>query len=335
VVSTDLRELTLGALFVLRFDLRNPAHAQTAMADRYDAVLEMAEWADRLGCVSLVLSEHHGAEDGYLPSPLPMAAAIAARTTDVRINIAALLAPFYDPVRLAEDLLVIDHLSRGRVDLILALGYVRQEFELYGIDRRDRVRRLTEVVEVLHGAFRGEPFEVDGRTIQITPGPYREHGIRLTLGGSSEPAARRAARLGTAFLPSVPEVWDHYREESIALGRPDPGPCTIPEDNRIVALAEDPDEGWAQMAPFFLHEMNAYGAWWEQEQIGSPYRPVATADELRATGKYAVLTPEQYVEELRAMPFPLAFLHPMCGGMPIDLAWSSLRLFEERVLPVV
>jgi alkanesulfonate monooxygenase SsuD/methylene tetrahydromethanopterin reductase-like flavin-dependent oxidoreductase (luciferase family) len=325
----------MGALFVLRFDLRNPAIARTEMADRYEAVLEMAEWAERLGCVSLVLSEHHGSEDGYLPSPLTMAAAMAARTTTTRISIAALIAPFYDPVRLAEDLLVLDHLSRGRIDLVLASGYVRQEFELYGIDPKSRVRRLTEVVSILRAAFAGKPFEVDGRTVQITPGPYRQDGIQLTLGGSSEPAARRAARIADAFIPSVPEVWEHYRDEVLRLGRPDPGPCQIPEDNRIVALAEDADAGWEQMAPFFLHEMNAYGAWWEQERIGSPYRPCESTDELRATGRYAVLTPEEYVEELRAQPFPLAFLHPMCGGMPIDLAWSSLRLFEERVLPIV
>jgi hypothetical protein len=100
-----------------------------------------------------------------------------------------------------------------------------------------------------------------------------------------------------------------------------------------VALATDPEEGWRQMAPFFRHEMEAYGAWQAQEGIASPYQSVADDEELRSSGRYAVLTPADFVEELRAEPFAFTILHPLCGGMPIDLAWESLRLFEREVLP--
>jgi alkanesulfonate monooxygenase SsuD/methylene tetrahydromethanopterin reductase-like flavin-dependent oxidoreductase (luciferase family) len=323
----------MGLAFALRFDLRNPAFAGTALADRYDAALEMAEWADGLGCATVVLSEHHASPDGYLPSPITMAAAMAARTKDVRFTIAALIAPFYEPVRLAEDLLVLDHLSRGRVDLVLAAGYVRQEFELFGIPSRERGARLTEAVAVLRAAFAGDPFEHQGRTIQLTPGPYREGGLAITLGGSSAAAARRAARIGDAFIPSMPEVWDTYREEVVALGKPDPGPAAIGLETRTVAVAADADAGWRQMAPYYRHEMDAYGAWQAQEGIASPYQTVTDDEELRASGRYAVLTPDAFVEELRAQPFAFTILHPLCGGMPIELAWESLRLFEREVLP--
>ena len=80
--------------FGLRFDFRNPDFAHTTPAERYQAGVEMAEWADRLGCFTIVVSEHHGSPDGYLPSPLPMIAAMAARTTNVRFIVAALIAPF-------------------------------------------------------------------------------------------------------------------------------------------------------------------------------------------------------------------------------------------------
>jgi alkanesulfonate monooxygenase SsuD/methylene tetrahydromethanopterin reductase-like flavin-dependent oxidoreductase (luciferase family) len=319
--------------FALRFDLRNPELAGTELADRYDAALEMAEWADGLGCVSIVLSEHHASPDGYLPSPLTMAAAMAARTKDVRFNIAALIAPFYEPIRLAEDLLVLDHLSRGRVDLVLAAGYVRQEFELFGVPSRERGARLTEAVAVLRAAFTGEPFEHQGRTVHLTPGPYRKDGLAITLGGSSEAAARRAARIGDAFIPSMPEVWDFYRDEMIVLGKPDPGPAGFALETRTVAVASDPEAAWTEVAPFFRHEMDAYGAWQAQEGIASPYQTVTDDDELRTSGRYAVLTPEGFVDELRAQPFAFTILHPLCGGMPVDLAWESLRLFEREVLP--
>jgi len=322
----------MSVLFGLRFDFRNPGFAGTTHAERYAAALDIAEWADRLGCVSIAVSEHHTSSDGYLPSPLPMVAAMAARTSQVRLMVAALVAPFYDPLRLAEDLVVLDHLSRGRVDVIVAGGYVREEFAMYGVPMTERGPRVTETVATLKAAFTCEPFEFRGRTVHVTPPPYRPGGPSIILGGSSEPAARRAARIADGFIPSVPEVWDFYRDEVQRLGRPDPGPSPISE-NRTVALAEDVEKGWEQMAPFFLHETNAYGAWQAQDNIASPYRAVDDVDELRAKGRYAVLTPNEFVTELEAAPFPFAMFHPLCGGTPADLAWSSLRLFENEVLP--
>ena len=264
----------MSVLFGLRFDFRNPAFAGTTCAERYAAALDMAEWADELGCVNIAVSEHHASPDGYLPSPLTMLAAMAARTANVRFLVAALVAPFYDPLRLAEDMVVLDHLSRGRVDLVVAGGYVREEFAMFGVPMGERAQRVTE----------------------------------------------------------TPDVWDFYRDEVQQLGRPDRGPSPI-GDNRTVVLAKDVETGWQQMAPFFLHETNAYGAWQAQDDIASPYRIVDSIDELKAKGQYAVLTPDELVAELMAAPFPFVMFHPLCGGIPPELAWSSLRLFEKDVLP--
>lgn len=318
--------------FALRFDFRNPDIAGTSMAERYAAAIEMAEWADRLGCVTITISEHHGSPDGYLPSPIPMVAAMAARTTNVRFMIAAVIAPFHDPLRLAEDLVVLDNLSNGRVDLIVAGGYVHEEFAMFDVPMNQRGKRVTEAVATLKAAFTGEPFEYRGRTVQVTPAPFRPGGPTISLGGSSEPAARRAARIADGFMPSVPEVWDFYRDEVVKLGRPDPGSSPI-GGTQVVALAEDAEKGWEQMAPFFLHEMNAYGAWQAQDNVAAPYRTVGDVEELRATGQYRVLTPDQFIDEQKGSPFPFTMFHPLCGGIPPELAWSSLRLFEHEVLP--
>ena len=129
------------------------------------------------------------------------------RTGKVRLMVAALIAPFYDPLRLAEDLLVLDNLSRGRVDLIVAGEYVRQEFAMYGIPMVERAQRVTALVATLKDAFTGAPFEYRGRTVHLTPAPFRPGGPAIILGGSSEAAARRAARIAThhfhrnGFLP--------------------------------------------------------------------------------------------------------------------------------------
>ncbi len=188
--------------FILRFDLRNPAIGRTTMADRYAAALDMAAWADQLGCLAVTVSEHHGSPDGYLPSPLIMLAGMASRTTNVRFTVAALIAPFHDPLRLAEDLCVLDNISRGRIDLIVAAGYVREEFEMFDVPGPERGARVTEAVATLKAAFRGEVFEYRGRSVMITPAPVRVGGPAILLGGSSERAARRAARIADGFVPS-------------------------------------------------------------------------------------------------------------------------------------
>src|SRR5438876_8520321 len=128
-----------------------------------------AHGPDRHGVDFVVLSEHHGVEDGYLPAPLTVAAAIAGRTKSIRINPAAVLVPLHDPVRLAEQLAVLDLASGSRVGLIAGLGYRREEFAMAGVDRAERGRLLEEYVAVMRQAWTGEPFTWRGRTIRVTP----------------------------------------------------------------------------------------------------------------------------------------------------------------------
>lgn len=318
--------------FALRFDFRNPNFAGTSMADRYAVALDMVEWADTLGCRSVIVSEHHGSPDGYLPSPLPMVAAMAARTKNIRFTVSALIAPFYDPLRLAEDMVVLDNLSFGRVDLMVAGGYVRDEFAMYGASMSERGIRVTEVVTTLKAAFRGEPFNYQGRTVHVTPQPFSPGGPPIMMGGSSEAAARRAARIADGFFPTTPDVWEFYNDELAKLGRPTAGPCPV-GDAVTVALADNPEEAWKQMGPFFLHEMNRYGAWLQGNNGSGGYQIVENMEKLQKLGRYRILRPDEYIDQLKASPAPFATLHPLCGGTPPDLAWPSLKLFESHVLP--
>lgn len=318
--------------FSLRFDFRNPAFAGVHMADRYAAALDMAQWADENGCANIVVSEHHGAKDGYLPSPAVMLAAMAARTRSIRFSIGALIAPFHDPLRIAEDLCVLDNLARGRLDIVVAGGYAHEEFEMFGIELRERPKRVTETVETLRAAFSGQPFSYRGRNVQVTPPSNRPGRPLVLMGGASEPAARRAARIGDGFVPSTPDVWEFYRDEVIALGRADPGPCPFPIV-KVTALADDAEAGWRELASYFLYETNAYGQWQAQDDISSPYRTRSGTEELRAAGNYEVLSPDALIAQLRAMPIASVSFHPMCGGIPPAKAWESLKLFEREVLP--
>jgi alkanesulfonate monooxygenase SsuD/methylene tetrahydromethanopterin reductase-like flavin-dependent oxidoreductase (luciferase family) len=319
-------------MLALRFDLRNPAFAETTPSERLRAALDMAAWADTHGGVAISISEHHGSDDGYLPSPIVFAAALAARTTNVRISIAALLAPLYDPLRLAEDLAVLDNLSGGRVDLLLANGYVADEFAMFGVPMAERGRRTTEVIETLRKAWTGEPFTFRDRTVRVTPAPYRPGGPPIVLGGSTDAAARRAARIADGYTPSTGDSWPAYRAEMVALGKPDPGE-RLDHPMVVTNLAEDPESAWPELLPYFLHETNAYGDWLDGAGLAGPYRR-STPEEVRTGGQYRVITPDQHASELRAMgPAAFAFFQPMVGGVPPSLAWRGLELFETQVLP--
>jgi alkanesulfonate monooxygenase SsuD/methylene tetrahydromethanopterin reductase-like flavin-dependent oxidoreductase (luciferase family) len=152
------------------------------------------------------------------------------------------------------------------------------------------------------------------------------------LGGSAPPAARRAAQIADGFLPADPSLWEIYRDELRVLGKPDPGPY-FPGDARVVVLTTDPDAAWDEWAPYFLHDINQYGAWGADADGTPSFRPLSNVDEVKASAQYRVLTPSEYVAELRASPVAYTLLHPMVGGAPPELAWNSLKLFEHDVLP--
>lgn len=323
-------------LFGLRFDLRNPPMAGVTDTERARAALDMCEWADQRGVMALTVSEHHGSGDGYLPSPLVMAGAIAGRTSNAVITVAALVAPFHDPLRLAEDAAVVDLISGGRLVLIIGGGYLPSEFAMFDVPMNERPKRVRETFATLRAAWTGEPFEYRGRTVQITPTPTNPGGPMLLMGGTSEGAARRAARIADGFVPTEPACWDHYRDECITLGKPDPGPCPITNFGGQIVLAEDVERAWDELGPYFLYETQAYGAWEaEAAATGRPatFQAMASIDEVRASGQYRILTPDEWAKELAEAGEPdMPVFHPMVGGIPPELAWRHLHLFAEAFL---
>jgi alkanesulfonate monooxygenase SsuD/methylene tetrahydromethanopterin reductase-like flavin-dependent oxidoreductase (luciferase family) len=322
-------------LLSLRYDLRCAPFDSTTSAELMATALDQCAWADQLGFAAVTLSEHHGSPDGYLPSPLVFGAAIAARTKNLRITIAALIAPLHDPIRLAEDIAVLDVVSNGRVIPCVSGGYVEPEFRTFGKRLSDRARVMEEIVPLLERAWTGEPFEYRGTTVRVTPRPVQKPRPPIFMGGASEAAARRAARHADHFIPTVPEFFEIYRKERVKLGKPDPGPMSRTPAG-FLYLAEDPDAAWKRIAPYAMHETNMYGQWIADAGATGPYKPATDADALRATGQYVVMTPAQLIEIARGMgPMDSILFHPLMGGMDPELSWASLRLFEAKVLPAL
>ncbi len=124
----------MSLLVALRLNMTNIANPAVHHAERYQAALEMAEFADKHAFTAVSGEEHHLAATGWLPSPLILAAAVAGRTRRVRISINALIVPLYDPIRLAEDIAVLDNLAQGRFSFVAGMGYRPEEYRAVGKD---------------------------------------------------------------------------------------------------------------------------------------------------------------------------------------------------------
>ncbi len=306
--------------------MRAPDWAAPA-ADLYAAAIDMCGWAETRGAVLALLSEHHGADDGHLPVPLILASAIAARTRNLAILVAAVPIPLWDPVRLAEEIAVLDLISRGRVSYALGVGHRRQEYEHFGLDMATRGRVADEIVAVLGQMLRGEAVEYRGRAVRVTPRCGSEHGPMMLIAGGSKAAARRAGRHGLGFIAQTESagLQDYYEAQCRSHGHP-PGMFQGPVSGTptTVFVAEDLDQAWQELGPYLLHDALTAASYRPQDDSVASITRAASVAELRAeAGPYRIFTPQQaaaYVRSGRPLP-----LHPLCGGVPPQVAWPYLE----------
>ena len=321
---------------VVTYDLRAPDFGASRVA-LYAAALDQVVWADDLGFDVVGLGEHHCAADGYNPSPLVVASAMAARTRSIKLRTSVLLAPLYDPVKLAEDAAVTQILSNGRLLLGIGAGYRPSEFETFGQKLEDRWRVMGEICEFLRLAWTGEEFEWQGRKCLITPKP-EPFAPPILLGGSSAAAARRAARIADGWFPPLdPALWQPYRDECIALGMEDPG--TYPRHGPIFLwVTHDPEKCWQQLMPHIQHQLNSYSEW-TTEAFGRPAGPYAgkiTPETIRKSSAYKVLTPEQTLELVAQLgDHSVVYLNPLLAGIDPVISWQMLALYEREVHPYI
>lgn len=323
-------------MFTMRFDMRS-MDGPHALPDLYEAALEMAAWGEARGCAALQVSEHHASPDGYLPAPLVLATALAARTRTLPIQVAALLLPLYDPVRLAEEMAVLDLLSRGRVSYVCALGYRAEEYAMFGKDMRRRGRLMDEYLDVLLRALRGERFAWQGRKVQVTPAPFTPGGPLLLLGGNSEPALQRAARFGLGMLTMGGDasLEAKYLAACKAHGQT-PGLFINPAADTPAScfVAEDVDAAWRELGAYLLHDARMYAAWMGDDGTSITKSVAKDVASLRAEqGNYRIFSVEEAAAHIRERG-NLA-MQPLAGGIPPRLAWKSLELVADRVLPAL
>lgn len=330
-------------MLTMRQDFRAPGFGPASSSEIYSSALEMWRWAEAQGFDMNVVSEHHGVDDGWISAPLTVAAMGMARTERIPFFVSACLLPLHDPVRIAEQIAVIDCAAPGRLITVFGAGYRVEEFEMAGVPHKERTKVLEEYVSVVVRALTEERFDWRGRTISVTPRPITKPHPTIMVGGGVPAAARRAARLRLPMMPmnADPELPQAYNEEAEKIGYTG-GFVTHPNGPTFVHVTDDPERAWAEIGPFLLYETQTYASY---QTPGQHSMPVVHADDLdglrAATATLWVDTPDGILARLAdaaadpATAVHALNFHPLAGGLPPDLAWASLELFAAKVQPKI
>jgi alkanesulfonate monooxygenase SsuD/methylene tetrahydromethanopterin reductase-like flavin-dependent oxidoreductase (luciferase family) len=327
--------------FGVAHDFRCPPGSPYSMQDVYRQTIEQVQLLDRVGLDLVWFSEHHFVDDGYLPNFVPVAAAVGATTTNVRISTDIALAPFAHPLRLAEDMAILDLLTGGRMELGLGLGYAPHEFAAFGIPRARRVSLTEELIEILRLAWSGERFSYAGRRytfddVLVTPTPVQPGGPPLFLATTSPASVDRAVRYDTHVLPQGQSeiVLDRWRELTRAAGR-DPDAYRVGVI-RSVLVTDDAERDWPAVRQAERYRMRVYGGFAEAAGLGGQgmFKTEGRLDQRIIVGDVETCAAEltQYVLALGLTDVVTWGAVP---GLPPDAMTPFMERFVREVVPIV
>jgi probable F420-dependent oxidoreductase len=332
------------------YSLQSPPHNPISHKQLYAEMLEEISIAEELGFESAWLTEHHFVADGYCPSLLVTAAAIAARTQKIRIGTGVLLLPLHNPIKVAEDAAIVDIISGGRLILGLGLGYRQDEFDAFSVSLKDRKGRMEEGIEILRRSWKDEAFSFQGRYFQynnlnVTPKPVQKP-IPIWIGAYQEPAIWRVARLGVPlYLASVGTI--PFLQKEIALfhtslrefGR-NPQDIEQPLVRDVYVTTKGKEKGWEEIREHVTYIYKGYAEWGSMVDrdgnlLTNPNDPVLEGV-VKEQGIFG--TPEECIKAIKTFQQVLPSLnHLVCRfnfpGLSHKQSMQSMQLFAEEVMP--
>jgi alkanesulfonate monooxygenase SsuD/methylene tetrahydromethanopterin reductase-like flavin-dependent oxidoreductase (luciferase family) len=341
----------------LMMTFRNPPDPRwnRPWTEVYADQLAQVKEAEDLGFGTVWLSEHHFSEDGYSPGLVPIASAIAATTSRIRIGSCILTSTFQHPLRLAEDAAIVDIISGGRVDLGIGGGYGVAEFEGFGIPIENRMGMLREGIDILLGAWREDPFDYEGRyynlrNVSLMPKPVQDP-MPLWVGAQGPRTIERIARLGCHLVTAGGDMSKNrdYDDCLRKHGRnPDDFNISLV---RVMWIAETREQAWEQAGEHLHYMMEVYSQWQstggtdagikeafallpgvEDLKKGTP----AAEQFLKGVGIF-VGTPAEIVDDLTRLASEGRITHLAAHlhlpGMSTEMTSHAMRLFASDVIP--
>jgi len=325
--------------FGLWYDLRNPPEWHTPPGPLYRDSIDQAVWAETVGFGSAWVSEHHFTEDDYCSSPLTVAAAIAARTSRMRVGTNIVVASLHNPVRLAEDATALALLSGDRFDLGVGLGYHASEFEAFGRILKQRPSLLEDAIAIIRQSWSGGDEGFQGKRLSSPPQPVTPvppKPPRLLIGGQSEPGVDRAARLGDGVITLVNDHCQVYMD-AIERHSQDRSRVGIYASQWSI-VAEDPERTWSQISEHVRYQLNKYIEWGSFEGPGQP-TSFPDARSILDSGFYRLMDAASAVDELvdLATRFPIRDFHywAQFPGESIESGSERIQYLADHVIPAV
>jgi alkanesulfonate monooxygenase SsuD/methylene tetrahydromethanopterin reductase-like flavin-dependent oxidoreductase (luciferase family) len=327
--------------FGYQLDFRNPPGSGIGFAELYREAFRQVELAEGLGFDSIWLTEHHFTDDGYLPSMMPAAAAIAARTQRMSIGTFVMLLPMQHPLRLAEDTAVVDVISNGRLRLGVGLGYRAEEFAGFGVPCNERLGRTLEAIEVLKRAWTGERFSFAGKyhrfdDVRVLPRPVSQPHPELLWGAGTRKGIERGARMDMSFAcVGGRRETGIYIDALRALGK-DPVRYSV-VNSRVVYLADTAADAWREVGPALMYQAELYGKWLSAA-AGTDMNKVLIRPDPERLQHTSILGPPEVVEQrisevIETSPTTELIMVMQLPGLAPHLAYRSLSRFGEKVLP--
>jgi probable F420-dependent oxidoreductase len=309
----------------------------------YRESLEEVIRAEDLGFDSVWMEEHHSVVDHYWPAPLTVLAGFATRTSRVVLGTDIIVAPFYHPTRLAEEVTMLDIMSGGRFVLGIAIGYKPDEFALYGADLDRRGARFEEQLAVMKGlwtqeqlSFKGAFYQVEGK---LEPRPLTPPHPPVWIGGWGDITLRRAAALADNWIPGPTAELGRliagkraFLANRAAAGRAAPTEWPLTRD----VIIADTDRQARELAErhIMVSYRNEYAGGWKH-----PFINAAIATDLDAVMKdrFLIGGPDQVVSALRPFVDEYGATHLICRlffpGMPHAHIMRELELIAKEVMP--
>ena len=331
-------KLTFGYLY----DFRNPPQWHRDWTALYADLIDFAVWSESVGFHAAWFPEHHGASDGYLPSPLLACAAVAARTSTIRLGSAVALAPLYNPVRFATDCAVLDCLAGGRLEMALAIGYRRRETQAFGVDFGQRGAMFGEFLEVVTRLWAGETVTFAGKFYDIKqarliPPPPRGR-IPLYIGGFVPRAMERVAQWADGYFGNI-EAAPLYLEKLREAGK-DAAAARMRLPELFTVVSDDKPRAWEELAPHFHHVNNTYGEMAAEDHAlgvaGDRGLETMSLEAFKASGVMRVLSSGEAIDLFRGMQSRAPVDHIMLGippGLPSAKFKPYAELFAREVIP--
>lgn len=322
------------------FTTQRPRDDPRTTKQRYRQTVDLVRLAEREGFSSAWVSEHHGTDDEYLPSVFPMCGALVEATNTMTIGTSLALAPFYEPLRLAEDVAVLDVLSGGRFQVGLGIGYRDWEFEAFNVPKDERVARLVDCVRVCKLAWSGEHFSYDGHAFsyddaRVTPTPVQGEDLPVLIGAYAERGVRRAARIADGYIAGGDSKAVVERQfEWVADEADDAFPTYVLRDAFVGDSSED---AWEKMKPGLTHTKETYARWFDESSD-----EFSRADDPQTAWKNDALygSPDELVDQLLEFDellgsddhLILRMDHP---GLAYDTLATAIETVGRDVIPRV